>query len=96
MTHFNDFLQQFTKVANQFKSGNREVFLKDLETRIADVNYTKHILIHQQQQQNQHENQIEQDSDDLVSVTVRTHSPNQLIIIIIRVAQHCFRNTTRS
>ncbi len=53
-------------MANIFKSGNRDIFLRDLEIRIADLKLTQDTLLQRQQEEQQSE-----DSDDLITATVR-------------------------
>eukprot|EP01102_Stenamoeba_stenopodia_P008431 TRINITY_DN2423_c0_g1_i1.p1 TRINITY_DN2423_c0_g1~~TRINITY_DN2423_c0_g1_i1.p1 ORF type:complete len:791 (+),score=161.09 TRINITY_DN2423_c0_g1_i1:326-2698(+) len=44
MSNFNQLLEEFTKVSNLLKSGNQRVFLRDIETRIADLRHTQRVL----------------------------------------------------
>lgn len=44
LNHFNQFLYHFNKVSSWLKQGNRVVFLRDLEARIADLNLTYHLV----------------------------------------------------
>ena len=65
MTYFTDFLSQFSKISELLKQANKKIFLRDLETRLADVKFTKETL---SKHKDNHDNNNE--DEDFIASTV--------------------------